>query len=213
MKTEELSEVSGLIERAARGDPEGVRALLAVHRDRLKRVVRLRLSRPLQGRLNESDVVQEVFDDAARRLNEYLQGPALPLFLWLRQMACQKLVEMHRRLRGEDDHGLGDTGELTLHGGGLPVADAGSLAAQLLGTKLESRSANKAETRLYIQEALNSMEPIDREVLALKHFERLSFVEIAQVLELSQAHVGTLYLRAVKRLREILPWDPGSCGR
>ena len=77
--------------------------MFAVYRERLKRVVRLRLSRPLQGRLNESDVVQEVFDDAARRLIEYLQGPALPFFLWLRQMACQKLVELHRRLLGNDD--------------------------------------------------------------------------------------------------------------
>ncbi len=210
MKTEETREANGLIERAAGGDPEAASALFAVYRERLKRVVRLRLSRPLQGRLNESDVVREVFDEAARRLDEYLQGPVLPLFLWLRQMVCQKLVDLHRRFLGQDDQGPGGAGELTLHGGGLPVADAGTLAAQLLGTKVASRSADRAETRLYLQEALNSMEPIDREVLALKHFERLSFGEIAQVLGLSETSVGMRYLTAVKRLREILPWNTGS---
>ena len=107
MKTEETREANGLIERAAGGDPEAASALFAVYRERLKRVVRLRLSRPLQGRLNESDVVREVFDEAARRLDEYLQGPVLPLFLWLRQMVCQKLVDLHRRFLGQDDQGPG----------------------------------------------------------------------------------------------------------
>jgi RNA polymerase sigma-70 factor (ECF subfamily) len=99
---------------------------------------------------------------------------------------------------------------LTLHGGGLPIADSESLAAQFLGTQVDSRSADRAEIRLYIQEALNSMDPIDREVLALKHFERLSFGEIAQVLGLPQASVGNRYLTAIQRLREIVPWDLGS---
>jgi RNA polymerase sigma-70 factor (ECF subfamily) len=210
MTTKELSEVSELIECAAGGDPEALRELFANHRERLKRVVRLRLSRLLQGRVNESHVVQEVLDDAAPRLKEFLEDSGLTLFLWLRHLACEKLVEVHRRHLGNDDRLLRGTGELTLHGGGLPVADSVSLAAQFLGTKVESRSADRAEIRLYIQEALNSMDPIDREVLALKHFERLSFSEIAQVLGLPQAGVGNRYLKAIKRLREIFPWDLGS---
>ena len=94
--------------------------------------------------------------------------------------------------------------------GGLPMADSVSLAAHLLGTlTTPSQAAVKAETRLLVQEALNSMDPIDREVLALKHFEQLSTSEIAEVLGLSKAGAGSRYLRAIKRLREILSQIPG----
>jgi RNA polymerase sigma-70 factor (ECF subfamily) len=100
--------------------------------------------------------------------------------------------------------------EVSLHRGGLPKADSVSLAAQLLGKlTTASQAAIKAEQRLYVQEALNSMDPIDREVLALKHFEQLSNSEIAKVLGLSKAGAGSRYLRAIKRLRGILSRIPG----
>ena len=90
------------------------------------------------------------------------------------------------------------------------MADSVSLAVQLLGKfTAASRAAIKAETRLLVQEALNSMDPIDREVLALKHFEQLSTTEIAEVLGLSKAGAGSRYPRAIKRLREILERVPG----
>ena len=100
--------------------------------------------------------------------------------------------------------------EVSLHRGGLPEADSVSLAAQLLGQlTTPSQAAIKAETRIYVQEALNSMDAIDREVLALKHFEQLSITEIAQVLGLSKAGAGSRYLRAIERLWEILARIPG----
>jgi RNA polymerase sigma-70 factor (ECF subfamily) len=90
------------------------------------------------------------------------------------------------------------------------MADSVSLAAQLLGKlTAPSQAAIKAETRLMVQEALNAMDPIDREVLALKHFEQLSTTEIAELLGLSKAGAGSRYLRAIKRLRETLERIPG----
>ena len=145
---------------------------------------------------------------SARRLQEYTADPKLPFFLWLRHMTGLKLAEVHRRHLGTQ---LRDADrEVTLHRGGLPEADSVSLAAQLLGTlTTPSQAAIKAETRLLVQEALNSMDPIDREVLALKHFEQLSTSEIAEVLGLSKAGAGSRYLRAIKRLQEILSQIPG----
>ncbi len=100
---------------------------------------------------------------------------------------------------------------MTLHGGGLPIADPASLAARLLdASKEKSYDPGRVEARLYVQEALNSMEPIDREVLALKHFERLSFGEIAQVLGLTEAGAGIRYLKAIARLKGMLPRVLGS---
>jgi RNA polymerase sigma-70 factor (ECF subfamily) len=99
---------------------------------------------------------------------------------------------------------------MTLHRGGLPAVNSVSLAAQLLGKlTTPSQAAIKAETRLHVQEALNAMDPIDREVLALKHFEQLSTSEIATALGLSKAGAGSRYLRALRRLKEVLSQIPG----
>jgi RNA polymerase sigma-70 factor (ECF subfamily) len=196
------------LQLAAAGDEEALRRLFDAHRDRLKRMIHLRLSRRLAGRVDDSDVLQEVFVAVARKLPEYAQTPRLPLFLWMRQLTALKLAEVHRHHLGTQ---LRDADrEVTLHRGGLPLADSVSLAAQLLGTlTTPSQAAVKAETRLLVQEALNGMDPIDREVLALKHFEQLSTAEIAEVLGLSKAGAGSRYLRAIKRLRASLEQIPG----
>src|SRR5205823_11237650 len=136
-------------------------------------MVHLRLSRRLQGRVDDSDVLQETFLDVARRLPEYTADPKLPFYLWLRHMAGLKLAEVHRRHLGTQRRDADR--EVTLHRGGLPEADSASLAAQLLGTvTTPSEAAIRAEQRLAVQEALDGLDPVDREVLALKHFEQLS---------------------------------------
>jgi RNA polymerase sigma-70 factor (ECF subfamily) len=208
LATDPNNEEVELLRRAVGGDQQALHALFSPHRERLKRMVHLRLSRRLSGRVDDSDVVQESFLDVSKRLGEYSANPATPFFLWLRNMTALKLAEVHRRHLGTQ---LRDADrEVTLHRGGLPMADSVSLAAQLLGKlTAPSQAAIKAETRLLVQEALNSMDPIDREVLALKHFEQLSTSEIAEVLGLSKAGAGSRYLRAIKRLREILEKIPG----
>jgi RNA polymerase sigma-70 factor (ECF subfamily) len=204
----DASEDAQLLSAAARGDQATLHALFSRHRDRLKRMVHLRLSRRLAGRVDDSDVLQEAFLEVSRRLEEYVREPRLPFYLWVRQMTALKLAEVHRRHLGTQ---LRDADrEVTLHRGEFPMADSGSLAAQLLGTfTTPSQAAIKAETRLFVQEALNSMDPIDREVLALKHFEQLSLAEVAEVLGLTRAGAGSRYVRAIKRLREILERIPG----
>src|SRR5436305_10688310 len=120
-------ELTKLLQRAAGGDEQAAQELFARHRDRLKRMVHLRLSRRLQGRVDDSDVLQETFLDVARRLPEYTADPKLPFYLWLRHMAGLKLAEIHRRHLGTQ---LRDADrEVTLHRGGLPGAVSGLLAA------------------------------------------------------------------------------------
>jgi RNA polymerase sigma-70 factor (ECF subfamily) len=209
--TDDSSDVADLLRRAAAGDGPACQDLLTRYRPRLKRMVQLRLSRRLQGRVDDSDVIQEAFLDAGRRLAEYAAEPRLPFYLWLRHLTGLKLAEVHRRHLGTQ---LRDADrEVTLHRGGLPEADSASLAAQLLGTITSpSEAVVKAEQRLCVQEALNAMDPTDREVLALKHFEQLSTTEIAAVLGLSKAGAGSRYLRAIKRLREMLSKMPAFEG-
>lgn len=206
--SEDSDDVTGLLQQAANGDEQAARTLFQRHRDRLKRMVHLRLNRRLQGRVDDSDVLQEAFLDIARRLPEYAADPKLPFYLWLRHMTGLKLAEVHRRHLGTQ---LRDADrEVTLHRGALPEADSMSLAAHLLGQlTTPSQAAIKAETRLIVQDALNNMDPTDRDVLALKHFEQLSTSEIAEVLGMSKAGAGSRYLRAIKRLKEILAQIPG----
>ena len=197
-----------LLDRAVAGDVAAVDELFQMHRARLKSMVQLRLSRRLQGRVDDSDILQEAFVDLSRKLPEYLENQEVPFFIWLRHITGLKLAEIHRRHLGTELRNIDR--EVSLHRGALPEANSVSLAAHLLGTITSpSQAVIKAEQRLYVQETLNSMDPVDREVLALKHFEQLSISEIASVLEMSKAGAGSRYLRAIKRLKDALSRIPG----
>jgi RNA polymerase sigma-70 factor (ECF subfamily) len=209
---DDASETDDLLRRAAAGDREAVAALFAAHRDRLEQMVRLRLDRRLRGRIDPSDVLQETYLEAARRVEEFARAPTTSVYVWLRALTGQKLVDLARRHLGAKmrDAAL----EISLHRGAWPQASSVSLAAQLLGRFTSpSRAAIRAETQLRVQEALDSMDPIDREVLALRHFELLSNGEVAQVLGLSKAAASNRYVRALKRLKEILATAPGHRAR
>jgi RNA polymerase sigma-70 factor (ECF subfamily) len=202
------SDTSGLLERAGQGDAQALGELFARHRDRLRRMVQLRLDRRLQGRINPSDVLQETYLEVSRCLAEYLRNPQLPFFLWLRLLTRKKLQSLHRHHLRTQARDAGR--EVSLHHGALPQASSVSLAAQLLGRyTTPSQAAVRAELQIRVQEALNAMEPIDREVLALRHFEQLSNAETAQVLGLSEAAASNRFVRALKRLKKILVEVPG----
>jgi RNA polymerase sigma-70 factor (ECF subfamily) len=205
--TANSSETLELLARAGRGDEQAFGQLFGQHRERLKRMVRLRLSRRLQGRLDESDVLQDAYLEICRRLHEFVQNPAVPLYLWLRQMTGLKLAELHRRHLGTRMRDADR--EVSIYRGALPEADSASLAAHLLGQLTSpSQAAIKAEMRIKLQEVLNSMAPLDREVIALRHFEQLSGDETAEVLGLSKTAASSRYVRAITRLRKILSQFP-----
>jgi RNA polymerase sigma-70 factor (ECF subfamily) len=202
------SETADLLRRAGEGDREALATLFARHRDRLEQMVLLRLDRRLQRRIDPADVLQETYLEAARRIAEVARTPSTSVYVWLRFLAGQKLVDLTRHHLGSKMRDAGQ--EISLHRGAMPQASSVSLAAQLLGRLTSpSRAAIRAETQLRVQEALNSLDPIDREVLAMRHFELLSNGEVAQVLGLSKAAASNRYVRALKRLKEILSGVPG----
>jgi RNA polymerase sigma-70 factor, ECF subfamily len=203
------SATTRLIGQAAGGDLTALGGLLERHRDRLRRMVALRLDRRLQGRVDPSDVIQEVFLEVALRLPEYARDPTLPFFLWLRLVTGRRLQVTHRHHLGASMRDAGR--EVAIYRGAIPEATSAALAAQLLGRDTRpSEAAARVERKLRLQEALNAMDPVDREVLALRHFERLTNAEAAKVLGISEAAVGQRHFRALKRLKQVLASMPGG---
>jgi RNA polymerase sigma-70 factor (ECF subfamily) len=188
---------------AALGDSGSWEALVAESRGRLRRMVAFRLDQRLQGRIDPSDVLQDAYIEAWQDLNNYLRQPAMPFFLWLRGIAGNKLRELHRHHLGTKMRN--PQREVSIYDGGLPETTTTALAAGLLGDLTRaSEEAIRVELQLRLQDALNTMDPLDREVLALRHFEQLSPAETAQVLGIKDKAAGMRYVRALRRLKEIL---------
>ncbi len=198
-----------LLSRIRGGDTSALAMVFDRHRGRLEKMVRLRLDSRLRGRIDPADVLQDAFVDAARRLPEYA-GNAMPLFLWLRFLTSQRLQLLHRQHFGPTRNA---EREVSLYPRPVPRADSMSLAQQLLGRlTTPSEGAIRLEMQVKVQDVLNAMDPIDREVLALRHFEELSNKETAAVLGLQQAAASNRYVRALGRLKEIMSTYPGLGG-
>lgn len=196
-------EISELLDRATSGDRSALGDLLVRESDRLTRVVRLRMDSRLRGRIDARDVIQEAFVDATARFEEYRRDAKMPFFLWLRFLTMQKLCELHRRHFGVKARDV--SREVSLYRGPTPEASSAVLAAQLIGKlTTPSQAAARAETKLQLEEALNSMDETDREVLALRHFEQLTNAETARLLGVSESAASSRHVRAVKRLRALL---------
>jgi len=198
-----------LLDAACKGDESALAVLVERHRDRLERMVRLRMDRRLQGRVDPADVVQEAYLAVRGKFAQYSADPHMPFFLWLRLEVGQKLVDVHRFHLGTKMRDAGQ--EVSLHRGALPQVTSLSLAEHLLGKlTTASHAAMRVELKLRVQEALNSMDPHDREVLMLRHFEQLSNAEAAQVLGSKPAAAVNRHVRALKRLKDVFEGMPGG---
>ncbi len=204
---EEDPEVRLLLESARQGSETATAELFSRYADRLKRLLRLRLSRDLQGRVDEDDVLQEAYLEASRRLGEYLREPPVPFFLWLRQITSDRMIDLHRRHLGAQKRDANR--EVALHRGSMPAANSASIAIQLEGhLTTPSQAFAREEVRDTIQQALDDLPELDREVLALRHFEQLTTVEAAHILGITPSNASTRYWRALERMRSILSVGP-----
>jgi RNA polymerase sigma-70 factor (ECF subfamily) len=198
-----------LLKLARAGNQAALNELFERHRARLRRMVDLRLDRRLQARIDASDVIQDAYVDAVGRLDEYLRDPRYPWFLWLRLIVGERLLKLHRQHLGTQmrDAGL----EVSIYRGALPAASSAALAAQLLGKHTSpTQAAVRAERMMRLQEALNTLDPMDREVLSLRHFEEMTLTETALSLGIEEPAAAKRYIRALKRLKTILANMPGG---
>ena len=191
-----------LLRRAGRGDAEARQQLLMRHRLRLRQMIALRMDRRLAARLDPSDVVQETLAEAIQQLSDYLRRRPLPFYPWLRQLALDRLAELHRR------HIQARKRSVTreeARAPAFPDESVQELAARLLARgSSPSARLHRQEQRDRVRAALGQLAESDREVLVLRHLEQLSTRDIAAVLGISEGAVYTRHLRALERLRNLL---------
>jgi RNA polymerase sigma-70 factor (subfamily 1) len=170
------------------------------NRARLRRIAAFRLDYRLRGRVSESDIVQDTYVRAASHLEQYLERPDFPLFVWLRLELQQRLAEVHRQ---HLEAGKRDVRREKNLGGGAGQTSI-ALAAQLVGQMTSaSRMVERNELMQTLEKALDAINEIDREVIALRHFEELTNIETARILGIDPQAASKRYLRALKRMREI----------
>ncbi|MCA9059887.1 MAG: sigma-70 family RNA polymerase sigma factor [Planctomycetaceae bacterium] len=185
------------------GDAAAVNQLMDRHREAVRRMIQLRMDHAVARRVDASDVVQDVLFEASRRLPEYIASPGMPFHLWLRQLAKDRIIDMHRRHRAAQRRSV----DREHHFSGISRDDqsAADLANLLRDTELTPAAATlrrEMEERFVL--ALAELEEADREIIVMRHFEHLSNSDVAQALNLTPPAAGMRYLRAIRRLRELL---------
>ena len=203
----DVGDTNHLIDQACNGNDSAVAELFERHRERLKRLITLRMHPRMKSRLDASDVLQEAYIEVARRLPKYVEEREMPFFLWLRIIAVDSLENLQRRhLKAEKR-----TAYREVDLASMPVTDASvlNLASQLVGqfTSVD-RNLIKEEVQRKLMDALERMEVNDREIVAMRHFEELSTQEIAQLIGLTRSGVLKRYTRAIERLQEAVLGDP-----
>lgn len=205
------NETAALCDRAADGDDAAVGELCELHRDRLIRIVQFRLDQRIRGRVDAADVIQEAFVETTKRFHEYLdQREEWPFFVWLRYITLQKLMQVHRHhLNVKARNADRDVSIFASHSlAATSVMLADRLAKQQTSPSL---AAARAEQKKQVEQALDLMDQIDREVIALRHFEYLGNGEVASVLQISTTAANNRYVRALQRLKRVFD-DVESAG-
>ena len=185
---------------ARRGDKAAIDQLLDRHRDRLKRMVTVRMDDRLSARFDPSDVVQETLINATRLLPRFLEERPLPFYPWLRQIAWQRLLDLHRRHLHAESRSVASEASWTVSNDSIVT-----LARQLVASDTSpSRRVVRNELRDRVRQALERISQDDNDLLLMRHLEQLKVAEIAAVLKVSESAVKSRLRRSLVRLqREI----------
>jgi RNA polymerase sigma-70 factor (ECF subfamily) len=196
--TPDSEETNRLLQQIGRGENEAFNRLFARHRDLLRRVVELRLDVRVRARVDPSDVVQETYLEAFRRLPDFIKRAPMPFRLWLRMTAQERAQMANRQHLGASRRAVGR--ELP-----LPEQSAVQLATQMHAPgPTPSQQVSQGERARLVRQAVANLPDMDREVLLMRTFEGLPYGEIACVLGIDQAAARKRHGRALLRLHDLL---------
>lgn len=188
------------ISKLQAGGKDALGELYSDYREQLEQMIGFRMDQRLRGRIDASDVLQEAYLQMAKRLDSYLDCPSVSFYVWMRQLTYQTLIDQHR-LHFRNKRGLGQE----VRKGKSYNQTTYSIAGMLVGQNTTpGRAVEREEEKERLHMALESMEDIDREVLALRHFEQLPNKQVAEVLGIGITAASNRYVRAMARLGEIL---------
>jgi RNA polymerase sigma-70 factor (ECF subfamily) len=200
-----------LLREVGDGDQSAVNKLLERHREAVRRMVQMRLDHAVSRRVDASDVVQDVMLEASQRLSDYIRSPSMPFHLWLRQLAKDRIIDMHRRHRAAQRRSVDREQNLSsFKSDDQSAVDLTALLRDAELTPAASALRKEMEERFVL--ALDQLEENEREIVIMRHFEHLGNGEVAEALGLSAPAAGMRYLRAIRRLRELLGSDDASVG-
>jgi RNA polymerase sigma-70 factor (ECF subfamily) len=192
-----------LMAEAKAGDKSAVNQLMDRHRNSLDRLIRMRLDKKIQNRIGVSDVVQDVLIEANRRLPRYLESPAMPFHLWVRQIARDRIIDAHRRHRVSAKRSVDREQRMVVPRG----CDQSSIhLASLLGDSrlTPAAAAMQKEMARKVEASISLLDDKDSEIIVMRHYEHLTNQEISRLLDLSEPAASMRYLRAIRRLREVM---------
>ena len=192
-----------LLEAARNGDNQAVNQLLEEHRGPVRRLVEMRLDRKVQQRIDVSDVVQDVLVEASGRLDRYLNDPVMAFHLWMRQIAWDRIIDTYRRHRVSAKRNMDREQPIAVPAGS--DQSTMELAVQLRDPALTpATAATQREIAGKVESVIELLNEQDREIILMRHYEHLSNLEIAEVLKLNPPAASMRYLRALRRLRQLL---------
>jgi RNA polymerase sigma-70 factor (ECF subfamily) len=192
-----------LLGRAAGGDSAAARRLLGRHRDRLRRMVALRLSPRLASHLDGSDVVQEALTEAEDKLGDYLRDRPMPFYPWLHRLTVERLAATRRRLLPTEADG-------GVVGGEDETFVATARSPQLLADLRDDDETTPGQAQVHKGDrnrtriALVGLNPPDREMLVMHYLEEVDFSDFAAILGVDEAEAKMRHLRALRRIRVLI---------
>ena len=197
---EKSDETQKLLQLAKDGNPAAFENIFQRHRAKLRRAIALRMDRRVAARVDASDVLQDAYLEAFRRLPKYLEQQPMPFYLWLCWIAREKVLALHRRHLGADKRAV--THEAPL----LPANSSATFVSVVIAGRepSPSQALARAELAERLRLALGQLDYEERDLILWRHFEQLSARDMAQLLQISEAAASKRYIRAVERLRKIL---------
>ena len=197
---EELQADTDFIARA-KEEPSAVLAeVFNQNRDRLAQIVGFRLDQRLKARLDVDDILQEAFCDAETRFASFISNPAVSPFVWIRSIVNQTMIDLHRKHFGAAKRSVNR--EVNFQNA---APTSMSIAYYMIANNSSpSRALMREEAAEQLQAKIEELDPIDREIIALRHYEELSNSEVAEVMEITKANASVRYIRALKKLKKIM---------
>ena len=190
---------------SARAPNEQLAEVFSEYRPRLQRLIDLRLDSRLLRRVESEDILQDAFMEIQRRISAFLQDPAVPIYVWFRQMVLQSLIDTQRKHLGAQRRNVNREVNRPAARG---QSQSFSIAAQVMGRMTSpSQAAIRQERVEQVREALASMNEMDREILVLRHLEELNNQEVAGVLKIDKSAASKRYIRALKKLKTSMGAD------